>query len=52
MVESQKRVAIIGAGVSGILAAAYLEAANVEVTVYERSSQAGGVWYILITPDF
>ena len=38
-------VAIIGFGVSGIVSAIHLKAAGLDVTVYERSSKAGGVWY-------
>ncbi|KAJ5313290.1 uncharacterized protein N7443_000174 [Penicillium atrosanguineum] len=38
------RVAIIGAGISGIVSAAHLLAAGLEVTVFERSQAAGGVW--------
>ncbi|KAJ5667012.1 hypothetical protein N7507_002876 [Penicillium longicatenatum] len=37
-------VAIIGAGISGVVSAAYLLAAGKEVTVFERSQAAGGVW--------
>ncbi|KAF2097985.1 dimethylaniline monooxygenase [Rhizodiscina lignyota] len=44
MVRRKVRVAVIGAGVSGVLAAAYLKAAGIDVEIYERSSEAGGVW--------
>ena len=37
-------VAIIGAGVSGALSASHLSQAGLDVTVYERSEGAGGVW--------
>ena len=40
------RVAVIGAGVSGVVSARHLRAAGLETTVYERSSAAGGVWYV------
>jgi MFS transporter, ACS family, pantothenate transporter len=42
--EPTPKIAVIGAGVSGILAAAYLKAAGLETIVFERSSQSGGVW--------
>ncbi|KAI9832397.1 MAG: hypothetical protein M1819_004385 [Sarea resinae] len=37
-------VGVIGAGVSGVAAARHLKAAGLNVTVFERSSAAGGVW--------
>jgi len=37
-------VAVIGAGISGITAAAYLLRAGLTVTVFERSAASGGVW--------
>lgn len=40
-----KRVAVIGAGISGVVSAGHLLAAGFEVTVFERSQAAGGVWY-------
>ncbi|VTY38415.1 4-hydroxyacetophenone monooxygenase [Xylophilus ampelinus] len=39
------RVAIIGAGVSGIAAAYRLQQANVDFTVYEKNDEVGGVWW-------
>ena len=39
-----KRVAVIGAGISGVVSAAHLKKENVDVTVFERSSAAGGIW--------
>jgi NADPH-dependent glutamate synthase beta subunit-like oxidoreductase len=36
-----RRVAVIGAGISGIVAAAHLRNEGIDVTVYERSSAAG-----------
>lgn len=39
-----QRVAVIGAGVSGVVSAKYLKASGFEVVVYERSKQAGGNW--------
>ncbi|KAI1509794.1 Flavin-binding monooxygenase [Pyrenophora tritici-repentis] len=38
------RVAVIGAGISGIVAAAHLKKEGLHVTVFERSSAAGGIW--------
>lgn len=40
------RVAIIGAGISGVVTAAHLKSAGLNVTVFERSNAAGGVWYV------
>jgi cation diffusion facilitator CzcD-associated flavoprotein CzcO len=37
-------VAVIGAGISGIVAAAHLKKEGLDVVVFERSSAAGGVW--------
>jgi thioredoxin reductase len=39
------RVAIIGAGISGVCTAAHLLRQGLSVTVFERSSIAGGVWH-------
>lgn len=39
-----KRVAIIGAGISGVVSAGHLLAAGLDVRVFERSKAAGGVW--------
>jgi cation diffusion facilitator CzcD-associated flavoprotein CzcO len=39
-----KSVAVIGAGISGVLSAGHLLAAGLEVTVFERCQAAGGVW--------
>ena len=38
------KVAVVGAGISGVVAGAHLKAAGIDTTVFERSSQAGGVW--------
>lgn len=40
------KVAVIGAGISGVVSAAHLLAAGVRVTVFERNKAAGGVWYV------
>ena len=38
------RVGIVGAGISGVVAGAHLEKADIEYFVFERSSKPGGVW--------
>ncbi|KAJ5200788.1 Dimethylaniline monooxygenase N-oxide-forming [Penicillium cf. griseofulvum] len=38
------RVAVIGAGISGVVTAGHLLAAEIQVTVFERNDAAGGVW--------
>jgi cation diffusion facilitator CzcD-associated flavoprotein CzcO len=46
-----KRVAIIGAGISGVVTAAHLKKEHIDVVVFERSKSAGGIWlakYIII----
>lgn len=40
-----KTVAVIGAGISGVCAAAHLLKQGLRVTVFERSGIAGGVWH-------
>lgn len=47
MIEPVRKVAVIGAGVSGVTTAAHLEAEGVNVTVFERASVAGGVWSVI-----
>jgi cation diffusion facilitator CzcD-associated flavoprotein CzcO len=42
----QKRVAVIGAGVSGAVSAKHLKESGIEVVVFERSKQAGGNWSV------
>ena len=39
------RVAVIGAGVSGICAAAYLIREGASVTVFERNGVTSGIWH-------
>jgi ACS family pantothenate transporter-like MFS transporter len=46
MVPSNKRVAVIGAGISGVVTAAHLKNEGLDVTVFERSSAAGGIWCV------
>ncbi|KAK0716456.1 hypothetical protein B0T21DRAFT_339251 [Apiosordaria backusii] len=41
----QQMVAVIGAGISGVCTAAHLLKEGVSVTVFERSSIAGGIWH-------
>ena len=41
---AQKRIAVIGAGPSGLVAAKHLTAAGYKVTVYEKSSSIGGTF--------
>ncbi|KAB5557842.1 hypothetical protein GE09DRAFT_88628 [Coniochaeta sp. 2T2.1] len=43
--ERGARVAVVGAGISGVTAAAHLRNEGLTVTVFERSSIAGGVWH-------
>ena len=38
------KVGIVGAGISGVVAGAHLKAAGIDVTIFERSAEAGGVW--------
>jgi NADPH-dependent 2,4-dienoyl-CoA reductase/sulfur reductase-like enzyme len=46
MGSHQKRVAVIGAGLSGIVSAKHLKESGIEVVVFERSRQAGGNWLV------
>jgi 4-hydroxyacetophenone monooxygenase len=39
------RVAIVGAGLSGILAAIRLKQAGVAFTIFDKNSELGGTWY-------
>lgn len=41
-----KTVVVIGAGPSGLTAARRLKEAGLEVTVFERRSRIGGLWYV------
>ena len=43
--EGIRNVAVIGAGISGVCSAAHLLGQGLSVTVFERSSIAGGVWH-------
>jgi phytoene dehydrogenase-like protein len=42
--EKIETVAVIGAGISGVVSAAHLVRCGLDVAVFERSSGAGGVW--------
>jgi cation diffusion facilitator CzcD-associated flavoprotein CzcO len=44
MGSRQKRVAVIGAGVSGVATAKYLLSSGLDVVIFERSKTAGGNW--------
>ncbi|KAL8746083.1 MAG: hypothetical protein Q9190_001868 [Brigantiaea leucoxantha] len=44
MAQGINSVAIVGAGISGVVAAKHLKASGLKVTVYERSGVIGGVW--------
>ncbi|KZM28708.1 uncharacterized protein EKO05_0009918 [Ascochyta rabiei] len=44
MSSNSKSVAVIGAGISGVVTAAHLKNKGLDVTVFERSSAAGGIW--------
>ena len=52
MSTSAMKVGIVGAGVSGVVAGAHLKAAGIDITVFERSNQAGGVWYKKLQSKF
>ncbi|QKX57136.1 uncharacterized protein TRUGW13939_04244 [Talaromyces rugulosus] len=41
---SIRKVAVIGSGISGVVAAAHLLSEGLDVTVFERNKAAGGVW--------
>lgn len=42
-------IAVIGAGVSGVTAGIHLKKAGLKVTIFERTSRAGGVWSVRVT---
>jgi phytoene desaturase len=48
----QKRVAVIGAGIGGLSAAAYLAAAGYEVTAFEKNAEPGGKASVLRSSGF
>ena len=42
--SSQKKVAVVGAGAAGLVAARELRRENIDVTVFERGNEVGGTW--------
>jgi len=49
--RKDKRIAVVGAGVSGLAAALRLAARKYEVTVYERSDRIGGHLWGVLPPE-
>ncbi len=47
-----KKVAVIGAGIGGMEAARVLKLRGHDVTIYEKSSEAGGLFLAASAPDF
>ncbi|GAB1317653.1 Flavin-containing monooxygenase FMO GS-OX-like 4 [Madurella fahalii] len=51
-----RRVAVVGAGISGIVTTAHLLRAGFEVTVFERHKKPGGIWLhsneVAVEPQF
>jgi 4-hydroxyacetophenone monooxygenase len=45
------RVAIVGAGISGLLAGLRMKQAGVEFTIFEKGSSVGGTWWENTYPD-
>ena len=39
----KKKIAIIGAGITGLTLAKYLSKKNYDISIYEKSSEIGGV---------
>lgn len=50
--EGIRSVAVIGAGISGILATKYLLHAGLDVTVFERNEKLGGVWLVALHKSY
>jgi cation diffusion facilitator CzcD-associated flavoprotein CzcO len=46
MIERPRRVAVVGAGVSGVITAAHLKAEGLDVAVFERAPVSGGIWSV------
>ena len=44
MAPEIKKVAVVGAGISGVVSGKHLLAQGLDVTIFERSSGFGGVW--------
>ncbi|KAI1801008.1 FAD/NAD(P)-binding domain-containing protein [Daldinia bambusicola] len=51
LLDNIKDVAVIGAGISGVVSAAHLLRAGFNVTVFERTGVVGGVWDYTPQPD-
>lgn len=49
--SSSKTVAIIGAGLSGVVSAVHLLRAGMDITVFERADNVGGTWIYSPQPD-
>ncbi|CAG8960763.1 hypothetical protein HYFRA_00002300 [Hymenoscyphus fraxineus] len=47
--KNVRRVAVIGAGVSGVVTAKWLKSEGIEVVVYERAGKVGGNWSVQIS---
>jgi dimethylaniline monooxygenase (N-oxide forming) len=43
-VQNPKRIAVIGAGISGLAVARVLQAAGHQVTIFEKLQRIGGIW--------
>ena len=39
------KVAIVGAGISGVVTGAHLGNAGIDFIVFERNNAAGGIWF-------
>jgi cation diffusion facilitator CzcD-associated flavoprotein CzcO len=50
MVFQASRVAVIGAGVSGLTAAKHLKSTGAQVVLYERTGNVGGNWSVNYWP--
>ena len=48
--SSRVRVAVVGAGMSGLLAGIQLQRAGIEYTIFERNPEVGGTWYESVYP--
>ncbi|CAI0434899.1 unnamed protein product [Linum tenue] len=44
MAEGKRRIAVVGAGMSGLLACKHLSEMGLDPTVFEHSNSVGGVW--------
>ncbi|MDT2007978.1 NAD(P)/FAD-dependent oxidoreductase [Rhodococcus opacus] len=49
--DREFRVAIIGAGISGLLAGLRMKQANVPFVIFEKGNEVGGTWYENTYPD-